>query len=199
MSTETYALTTEALDLGMIRNDWLPSAWLATIQVNVESRTGTPVFVGIGLTEEVDEYLEDVSFSEVIEIDSDFDVTYRTEEQGGSPSSLPSEYEFWAASAQGEGSLSIDWDIEEGEWTVVVMNADATPDVAVDVSGGAKTPWFIGITIGMLVVGLFSAVVAAIAGVFAFRGRETVAYAAAVHEVVEGEPVLSGVDDDAAR
>jgi hypothetical protein len=37
LSTDTHALTSEQLDLGAVRNDWLPASWLATVKVSAAS------------------------------------------------------------------------------------------------------------------------------------------------------------------
>jgi hypothetical protein len=58
--------------------------------------------------------------------DSDDDPTYLPREGQNAPG-LPSEQDFWAASAEGTGRQSVLWDVEEGQWTVLIMNADATP------------------------------------------------------------------------
>jgi hypothetical protein len=54
LSTDTHALTSEQLDLGVVRNDWLPASWLATVKVSAASLGDVPVFVGIAPETEVD-------------------------------------------------------------------------------------------------------------------------------------------------
>jgi hypothetical protein len=172
VSTDGYALTSSQLDLGSIRNDWLPVNLLATIQVTASSRGDAPVFVGIGPTEDVADYLEGVPHDEITRV-TDHDVTYLSHEGEAAPA-LPSEQELWIASSEGTGSQSLVWDIEPGQWTVLIMNADASPDVAVDLSAGARTPW-LGVAIAILFIGgLFCAAVGAVVLFFAFRRPPTV-------------------------
>jgi hypothetical protein len=45
------------------------------------------------------------------------------------------------ASSQGTGKQSIDWEIDDGDYSVVVMNADGSLGVDADVSAGASVPY----------------------------------------------------------
>jgi hypothetical protein len=172
-STDSYALTSSHLDLGAVRNDWFPAGWLATVQVTASRQDDAPVFVGIGPEDDVTGYLEDVAHDEVTRI-SDGEVTYRSHEGNALPA-MPAEQEFWVASAEGSGSQSLTWDIEAGQWTVLIMNADASPEMAVDVSAGAKTPWLTVAIVILLVGGFFCGGVGAVMLVFAFKRPASVA------------------------
>jgi len=167
VSTESYALTSTHLDLGAVRNDWLPASWLATIQVTASSRGDAPLFIGIGSSDDVAEYLEDVAHDEISRI-FDGDVTYLRHDGAGVPT-IPLEQSFWVASSQGLGPQSLVWDIEPGQWTVLMMNADATPDIAVAASAGARTPWLAVAIVILFLGGLLGAAVGAVMLVFAFR------------------------------
>ena len=46
------------------------------------------------------------------------------------------------------------WEVESGDWTVVVMNADASRGVDVDARLGIKVGWLLPVAIGLLAVGL---------------------------------------------
>ncbi|HUP16412.1 MAG TPA: hypothetical protein VM848_10250 [Acidimicrobiia bacterium] len=165
VATGSYALTSSQLDLGALRTEWVPTNWLATIQVNAAPTGDPPVFVGIGPESDVRAYLEDVAHAEVTKF-SEREVTYRHNEGDAVPAS-PSGQDFWVVSNEGSGSIS--WDIEPGDWRMVIMNADATPEVAVDVSLGVKTPWLAVLMVGLLVVGVGLAALAAVMMFFGFR------------------------------
>jgi hypothetical protein len=47
----------------------------------------------------------------------------------------------------------IQWDLDDGEWNVVAMNADGSPGVEVDVALAAKVAWLLAVAIGLLVAG----------------------------------------------
>ena len=53
----------------------------------------------------------------------------------------PTDQRFWAASAHGSGPQELTWDVEDGDWSVVVMNADASREVAATIRAGTKVPF----------------------------------------------------------
>jgi hypothetical protein len=167
VATDTYGLTSSQLDLGALRTEWVPTSWLATVQVNAASTGDPPLFLGIGPESDVRAYLEDVAHAEVTKF-SEREVTYRHNEGDAVPA-LPSGQDFWVVSTEGSGTESISWDIEPGDWRMVIMNADASPEVAVDVSLGVKTPWLAVLMVGLLVAGVALAVLAVVMMFFGFR------------------------------
>jgi hypothetical protein len=172
LDTSAYAITSTEIDLGSQPEDWFPAGRLATVRLEAESDTGA-VFVGIGAQEDVDTYLGDMRRAEITRIGANTDeVTYDTVGQS-EPSGTPGEQTFWEVSAEGPGTQSIEFDLEAGSWMAVIMNADATAGVAVDVVGAAQTAWLIPVAAGMVVIGLFLAAIAAGLLVVAVGGRET--------------------------
>lgn len=196
MSTAGYAITSTEMDLGALPTVTFGSGWLANVQVTATSRTDRPVFVGIGPSDEVDGYLAGVARSEVIDIDSRTDITYLTED-GGSPESVPSGQGFWVESAEGPGPQSFDWDIERGDWTIVIMNADATPGVDLDVAAGVHSNW-IPVLLGLLLFGgAFCVVAACVMSYFAYRRTRPRVADAAPPQVTDH--VLTGAESDTPR
>lgn len=98
------------------------------------------LFMGIAPTPAVEEYLDGVAHHEISNWDADLanitEIEYTTYEGTTTPAAPGSET-FWAASASGAGSLTLDWTIESGEWTTVIMNADAASGVTADIAFGA--------------------------------------------------------------
>jgi len=41
----------------------------------------------------------------------------------------------------GAGTQTLNWDVKDGNWSVVVMNADGSKGVNTRVSAGASLPW----------------------------------------------------------
>jgi hypothetical protein len=156
--TPTRALTAEGLRLGDVRGgpeDWIPD--LGPVRVSARSADGTPVFVGIASEAEVDAYLQGVNHTEVDELRvSGYEGTDRS---GDRVPSAP-DTATWAASASGPGTQTVQWTPESGSWAVVVMNADASPGVDVDIQLGARAQWVFGVSLALFLVGLALAVAA---------------------------------------
>ncbi len=45
---------------------------------------------------------------------------------GGPPQGPPTAQHFWAVSASGVGQQTVTWEVREGDWSVVLMNADGS-------------------------------------------------------------------------
>jgi hypothetical protein len=138
-TTDTYALATSNLDVDGDAPDWVtrPDAY-GKIRLRVASHTDKPVFVGIAPTSEVSRYLRGSSHDIVEDISySPFSAEYRHHGGDWQPAP-PAAKHFWAASAQGTGTRTLTWDVRDGNWSVVVMNADASRGVDVGMSAGAK-------------------------------------------------------------
>src|SRR5207249_3739702 len=88
----------------------------------------------------------------------------------------PTAQSFWVAKATGEGTRTLTWGVKDGRWSVVVMNADASPGVVADVSIGAKTNLLLAIGIGLLVLFVILGAAAALMIVFGARRRRQPEY-----------------------
>jgi hypothetical protein len=143
----TRALTSENLDADLDGAEWLfDETDLGQVTLDVHSRADKPVFVGVARTSDVSQYLRGVAHTEVTDVDygapwgDDFDADYDDRAGRGRPAP-PAESDIWVASQQGSGRQRLDWDVRDGDWSVVVMNADGSPGVDADISAGAKVPF----------------------------------------------------------
>ena len=115
----------------------LPDGILGDVRLTAAS-AGPPIFLGIARTSDVEAYLADVQHDMLVEI-RDGDPVYRSA-TGGAPSGAPADRDIWAAEATGADAV-LTWPLEDGDWTVVVMNADGSAGVVAEVSAGAEVPW----------------------------------------------------------
>jgi hypothetical protein len=136
VASDTYAVATGNLEVHANGPaDVLPDALLGDIKVSVSS--DTPVFVGIAATEDVEQYLSAVRHETVVDLTMLPDYLLS---EGGAPTSAPATRDFWAAQSSGAGDQSLRFELENGDWTVVLMNTDATAGIDADVAAGAEVP-----------------------------------------------------------
>lgn len=156
-ATSTRAITSQKLDIGADAPRWMfGSHHVADVRVRATSTSSaTPVFVGVGPTRKVEAYLGQAARVQVTDLDFDPFRADFTRRAGDNDSALerPSAQRFWAASSSGTGRRSVDWPIRRGSWSVVVMNADASPGVSVRLSASAKVPLVHDVAIGLLIAG----------------------------------------------
>ncbi len=138
----TRALATENLDVDLDAGSFvLDTEDLGKVRLEVESRNDKPVFVGIARTSDVENYLAGVSHTTLTDVDtSPFDADY-ADHAGDRRPVAPAKSHIWAASEHGSGKQTLHWDIEDGDYSVVVMNADGSRGVDADVNAGANIPF----------------------------------------------------------
>jgi hypothetical protein len=144
LRTDTYAI------VGDLHGDgpsWLwGSAVLGDSRVRATSQSARRLFVGIARTDDVFRYLRGAGYAT---IDS-FEVRADTTHAGGAPPGPPSRRSIWAASTQGTGRQTLRWDSRSGDWSIVLMNADAGARVAVRGDAGAEMPFLPWLAGGLL-------------------------------------------------
>ena len=138
----TYALASDNLDVDLDAAGWIMNRdEFGKIRLAVQSHDAEPVFVGIARTSDVSAYLRGTTHTSVTDVDySPFHASYANHDGGRRPA-LPADQSFWAASAHGSGTQTLSWDVDEGNWSVVVMNADASRGIDAGVNAGVKVPF----------------------------------------------------------
>ena len=171
-ATPTYALTRTRLDVGTDGPGWLLNdSWFGHVRIRGDSSGAKTLFIGIGPEPAVAKYLGSVAHASVEDVDFDpFRVKYLAV-AGGAPQGPPTEQRFWAASASGVGTQTMTWKVREGDWSIVVMNADASRGVAADIDLGAKLSFLLWVAIGALLGGLLVVAGSAALVVLAARTR----------------------------
>jgi hypothetical protein len=180
--SESFAITSDSIDLfeADSSGDWvLSEGVLGSVRITGEGADGNDIFIGIAETEDVDAYLDGVEHDEVRDLEFDpFSVDYRRF-PGSEPPGPPGEQTFWAASASGADMQRATWEAESGNWTIVVMNSDASQGVAADVSAGAEANFLLWLAIGLLIAGALLLAGGVVLIVVGARGATSAAPAAA--------------------
>jgi len=117
-------------------------------EISVDDRNGKAVFIGVGPEADVDAYLNGSAIAYAEWHDDEFDVDGFIP---GGAAADPTMEDFWITSST-DGVL--EWDIVDGEWAVVVMNADGSTGIDVAVTGSAEIPFLQAIGVGLLALGL---------------------------------------------
>jgi hypothetical protein len=154
-ATESHAIVSDTLDVGTDGPDWLfEEGRLATLRLEGSSvDPSSELFIGIGPTADVREYLAGASYDTVIDIDFDpFRATYDATTGGATPD-VPGGQALWGASTSGSGSRTLEWEVAKGDWSVVVMNGDASRGVDVRLSLGAKVGFIFWLGLGLMIAG----------------------------------------------
>ena len=171
-SVSSYAITSAPAEIGSGVNT---AGELGSLRLRAEA-TDRDLFIGIGPEDDVDRYLAGVASSEIDAVRfNPFAVDY-DQTPGTAPSAPPGEQDFWTVSSEGSGTREITWTPAAGEWTVVVMNADASPSVTADLQAGLRSDlfgagaWWLLIGAVVLVLGGAALI---LAGILAGRSRPT--------------------------
>jgi hypothetical protein len=153
-ATPSYALTRERFEVDAGGPNWIWNQdWLGKVRIRAEGDSARPIFIGIGREAAVGGYLGSVAHADVEDIDFDpFRVDYR-HIAGGAPERPPTAQDFWVASASGQGRQTVSWKVRDGNWSIVLMNADGARGVAADVDLGAKLSFLLWVAIGLLIGG----------------------------------------------
>jgi len=134
------AVVSQTMELRSGSSVVLPERLLGHLRTQVDPGTSQAVFIGVARAGDAAAYLADVAHSTLLDpTAADGGPTY-AEHAGGLPATAPSDAGIWVASASGTGRQSVTWPAQQGQWTLVLMNADGSRGVAADVAVGATVP-----------------------------------------------------------
>jgi hypothetical protein len=153
VSTPTAALVTDTVDFDGV-SDLASVVEDPEIGVRAEAIDGGPAkFVGIGPREDVDRYLAGVEVDRVQDIEV---VPFKLDKQrreGSRTPAPPVTQSFWLAQSSGT-SADVDWKVRDGNYKVVVMNADGSRGVTADGHFEAGAPYLSSLALSSLLAGL---------------------------------------------
>src|SRR6266536_969423 len=165
----TYAITREGAKLTGIPSG-VDISDFARIRIRATSSTAKPIFVGIGRKAAVRAYLAGVPHSKLRKFDVDPFVAKYERIDGTATPAPPASRKIWVATASGSGTATLTWDVHEGNWSAVLMNADASRGVNANVDFGADIHHLGWIAVALFTVGGVLLAVAVLLVVLGTRG-----------------------------
>ena len=158
LATATYAITSDRVDLESDPGDadWLiDRGALGSVRLSIDpGESGTPVFAGIGPSAAVAAYLAGVSHDVIRDFELSPDRVLYRRVPGEATPTAPEDQPFWVAQVTAVQADELTWEVDSGDWTVVLMNADASRGVDVDARMGIKVDWLLPALIGIAALGL---------------------------------------------
>ena len=156
LERDSYAITTHPAEIDLESGWWFGDRYhIATIKVQASTENNSkPIFIGIANEADVKAYLSDVNYDEIKEFRIQPFRVYYTNHPGNSSPAAPTSQTFWVVSEHGSGTQTLEWELETGNWVLVLMNADGSAGVNVSGSIGVKVPWLFWVGIGFLIGGI---------------------------------------------
>jgi Domain of unknown function (DUF4389) len=157
LGTQTYhtaghALASRQVELYTAAGGWdVARSLFGTVRLRVTATQGTPVFAGIAPAGAADRYLSGMAYATVTGTTNGHP-SYLGH-AGGAPAVLPARAGIWTVKAAGPGTQTLAWQVANGRWTLVAMNADGTAPVAVRVNVAATLPALPWVATGLLIAG----------------------------------------------
>jgi hypothetical protein len=180
VSTQTHAFVSDPIEIDE-GADWIfDEQGDLTFRIAAAGAGGEPVFVGVAPKDAVATYLTGVSYEQVTDIDGDPFQLDTTPHSGTATPIAPTRAGIWERSVSGAGTQTLDWRPKQGDWAVVVMNADGSAGVSTQSTFGAKVSFLAEVGLALLVGGLVLLVSSVLFVYFALRGRGTTPTAPAV-------------------
>ena len=140
LSTPSTALVSEVADIDDMKEatDVLGKP---QVRLSVHATGSTKgLFVGIGPAKQVERYLAASPIDEVSDLQlTPFEMTHNP--RGGSKlPARPASQPFWVAKGTGTDAATLRWKVRDGDYRVVVMNADGSRGVHTDGDVGLTVP-----------------------------------------------------------
>jgi hypothetical protein len=162
LTSNRYALTSDSMRLDTDGADWVIDDFLGTarLEVTPDDRRDA-LFVGVADTADANAYLSGVGHDRLSDLGAPWagagTGAAMTGIDGGPPEAAPGEVDIWVAESSGTGTQTVDWQPRDGNWTVVIMQADGAAGLAVQARAGATAPglaWLAGglFTLGVILV-----------------------------------------------
>ncbi|MFC2079205.1 hypothetical protein ACFLSZ_04425 [Candidatus Bipolaricaulota bacterium] len=144
----------EIEDLPKIPDSPIELGEIATLRIQAENLdSGRGLFIGVASTEALDEYLGGVPYAIVDAVDEDETFLSYRMNASGDPLALPEGQGFWISSTMGTGLQELEWELEEGDVSFVIMNEDGSDGLAIEAVAGVRVPLIGPVGVGLLIGG----------------------------------------------
>ncbi len=123
------------------------------VTFKVEGSNNDPsnqIFIGVARESDIDAYLSGVEYDEITDLHIwPYSVDYRNH-PGSVVPGAPTSQTFWTKSTVGAGTQILEWELEPGSHSLVLMNDDGSAGVDFDIVFGAKVPLLLAVGVGLL-------------------------------------------------
>ena len=181
LDRDSYAIVTEPanIDLGdewewlpWVRS-WGPSDFLTLKIEGSSSDSSKQIFIGVAETSDLEGYLTGVEYDEITDWEFRRRSPKYTNHPGTSEPLAPISQAFWTASAHGAGTQTLEWAIESGTYSFLLMNEDGSRGLDLEASIGIAVPSVLGgIGVGLFIGGLVVLALAVLMLYLAVRKRK---------------------------
>ena len=166
LTVSSYAIVQNNVNIQIDNGIGMPmNQNIVSVKIAATSNNGKPIFVGIVPQQPALTYFSGVNIDRIISYNwvpgrmmGSGVPTFQTI-PGGAPSTAPTSQMIWVAQASGSGTQTVTWTPSTGEYWVVIMNADGLKGVDANVQVGARVTILSWIGWGLLIGGLFVAMI----------------------------------------
>jgi hypothetical protein len=153
VTTSTAAVVTDITEIRNT-NDVADALGTPITSFAADGGNASGLFVGIGPASDVDRFLSGVAIDQVVDLSVDpysLDLSRRDGPQ--TTASPPADQKFWVASASGTTGLDLSWQVQDGDYRVVLMNVDGAAGVQSQLGIGLGLSGMFGLALGLLIGG----------------------------------------------
>ncbi len=178
---DSYAIVTEPanIDLGeewewlpWVRS-WGPSDFLTLKIEGSSSDSSKQIFIAVAETSDLEDYLAGVEYDEITDFKFDRLKPEYTNHRGTSEPLDPTSQTFWIVSDHGAGTQALQWAMESGTYSFLLMNEDGSRGLDLEASIGIAVPSVLGgIGVALLIGGLVVLALAVLMLYLAVRKRK---------------------------
>jgi len=150
VSTSTAALVADVATMDNVDGIGGVTGW-PTLRMWATSTGPAGVFIGIAPADEVSDYLSGTAIDRVTDFSvSPFHLSV-TRQSGAGTATPPGNEDLWVASAASHSIADLTWPVQDGDYRIVVMNADGTPGLTSVAQVRLELPNAFPISLGVLI------------------------------------------------